>query len=110
MVLTGEQTELLRNNACAAIMGALALATAKTTGMDPRPLLLAVAVTSSYGFATPLGYQTNLMVYGPGGYKFSDYLRIGIPLDIICWTMTIIIVPLVWSLDAPLPLVLPLTP
>ena len=108
VVLTGVLTELLSNNACAAIMGALALATAKTTGMDPRPLLLAVAVTSSYGFATPLGYQTNLMVYGPGGYKFRDYLRIGIPLDIICWTMTILIVPLVWSLDAPLPPVLPL--
>ena len=98
VVLTGVLTELLSNNACAAIMGALALATAKKTGIDPRPLLLAVAVTSSYGFATPLGYQTNLMVYGPGGYKFSDYLRIGIPLDIICWTMTILIVPLVWKL------------
>lgn len=98
VLLTGVLTELLSNNACAAIMGTLALATAKTTGMDPRPLLLAVAVTSSYGFATPLGYQTNLMVLGPGGYKFSDYLKVGIPLDIICWVMTIIIVPLVWTL------------
>ena len=104
VVLTGVLTELLSNNACAAIMGALAFATAKATGMDPRPLLLAVAVTSSYGFATPLGYQTNLMVYGPGGYKFKDYLKIGIPLDIICWTMTIVIVSLLWKLDAPIPL------
>jgi di/tricarboxylate transporter len=103
VLLTGVLTELLSNNACAAIMGALAFATAKNTEMDPRPLLLAVAVTSSYGFATPLGYQTNLMVYGPGGYKFRDYLRIGIPLDIICWTMTIVIVSLLWKLDAPLP-------
>ena len=108
--LTGVLTELLSNNACAAIMGTLALAAAKTTGMDPRPLLLAVAVTSSYGFATPLGYQTNLTVYGPGGYKFADYLKIGIPLDIICWTMTIIIVPLVWNLDAPIPSVAPPVP
>lgn len=98
VLLTGVLTELLSNNACAAIMGTLALATAKTTGMDPRPLLLAVAVTSSYGFATPLGYQTNLMVLGPGGYKFRDYLKVGIPLDILCWVMTIIIVPLVWPL------------
>jgi di/tricarboxylate transporter len=98
VLLTGVLTELLSNNACAAIMGTLALATAETTGMDARPLLLAVAVTSSYGFATPLGYQTNLMVLGPGGYKFSDYLKVGIPLDIICWVMTIIIVPLVWTL------------
>lgn len=102
VLLTGILTELLSNNACAAIMGTLALATAKTTGMDPRPLLLAVAVTSSYGFATPLGYQTNLMVLGPGGYKFSDYLKVGIPLDIICWVMTIIIVPLVWTLRVPI--------
>ena len=98
VLLTGVLTELLSNNACAAIMGTLALATAEKTGMDARPLLLAVAVTSSYGFATPLGYQTNLMVLGPGGYKFSDYLKVGIPLDIICWVMTIIIVPLVWTL------------
>jgi len=103
VVLTGVLTELLSNNACAAIMATLALATAKTTNMDPRPLLLAVAVTSSYGFATPLGYQTNLMVYGPGGYKFTDYLKVGIPLDIICWTMTIVIIPMVWTLDAPIP-------
>ncbi|MFO1005415.1 MAG: SLC13 family permease [Planctomycetaceae bacterium] len=101
--LTGMLTELLSNNACAAIMGTLAVSAAKTTGMDPRPLLLAVAVTSSYGFATPLGYQTNLMVYGPGGYKFIDYLKVGIPLDIICWTMTVIIVPMVWNLNAPPP-------
>lgn len=98
VILTGVLTELLSNNACAAIMGTLAMATAKKTGMDPRPLLLAVAVTSSYGFATPLGYQTNLMVLGPGGYKFSDYLKVGIPLDIICWCLTILIVPMVWSL------------
>ena len=98
VVLTGLLTELLSNNACAAIMGTLALSAARTTGMDPRPLLLAVAVTSSYGFATPLGYQTNLMVYGPGGYKFKDYLKVGIPLDIICWTMTIVIIPLKWDL------------
>jgi di/tricarboxylate transporter len=67
-------------------------------GMDPRPLLIAVAVTSSYGFATPIGYQTNLMVLGPGGYRFADFMRVGIPLDIICWIMTIIIIPLVWKL------------
>jgi di/tricarboxylate transporter len=98
VILTGLLTELLSNNACAAIMGVLALATARQMGMDPRPLLLAVAVTSSYGFATPIGYQTNLMVLGPGGYKLADYLRVGIPLDLICWTMTILIVPLVWTL------------
>jgi di/tricarboxylate transporter len=79
-------------------MGVLAIATAKQMGMDPRPLLIAVAVTSSYGFATPIGYQTNLMVLGPGGYRFADFMRVGIPMDIICWIMTIIIIPLVWKL------------
>ncbi len=98
VLLTGLLTELLSNNACAALMGTLALATAKQLGMDPRPLLITVAVTSSYGFATPIGYQTNLMVLGPGGYKFGDYLKVGVPLDIICWLMTIIIIPLVWTL------------
>lgn len=96
--LTGILTELLSNNACAALMGTLAIATARATGLDPRPLLLAVAVTSSYGFATPIGYQTNLMVLNPGGYKFMDYVRIGIPLDLVCWTLTVILIPLFWSL------------
>lgn len=98
VVLTGVLTELLSNNACAALMGVLALATAQKLGMEPRPLLIAVAVTSSYGFATPIGYQTNLMVFGPGGYRFSDFLRVGIPLDVMCWILTIIIIPLVWTL------------
>jgi di/tricarboxylate transporter len=98
VIMTGLLTELLSNNACAALMGVLAIATAKQMGMDPRPLLIAVAVTSSYGFATPIGYQTNLMVLGPGGYRFADFMRVGIPMDIICWIMTIIIIPLVWKL------------
>ncbi len=98
VVLTGLLTELLSNNACAALMSVLALATAKQVGMDARPLLVAVAVTSSYGFATPIGYQTNLMVLGPGGYRFADYLRVGVPLDVICWLITIAVIPFVWTL------------
>jgi di/tricarboxylate transporter len=98
VVLTGLLTELLSNNACAALMAVLALATAKQMAMDPRPLLIAVAATSSYGFATPIGYQTNLMVLGPGGYRLSDYVRIGIPLDVLCWTLTIICVATFWQL------------
>jgi len=101
VLLTGLLTELLSNNACAALMGTLAIATARATGLDPRPLLIAVAVTSSYGFATPIGYQTNLMVLNPGGYKFSDYLKIGIPLDLICWILTVILIPCFWSLTLP---------
>jgi di/tricarboxylate transporter len=85
VLITGLLTELLSNNACAALMG-------------PRPVLIAVAATSSYGFATPIGYQTNLMVLGPGGYRMSDYLKVGIPLDIICWTLTVLVVASVWEL------------
>ncbi|MCC7476405.1 MAG: SLC13 family permease [Pirellulales bacterium] len=98
VVMTGLLTELLSNNACAALMSVLTLAAAKQMGMDPRPLLIAVAVTSSYGFATPLGYQTNLMVLGPGGYRFTDYLKVGMPLDLISWTMTILVISRAWTL------------
>lgn len=98
VVLTGVLTELLSNNACAALMGILAMATANQLGINPRPLMIAVAVTSSYGFATPIGYQTNLMVLGPGGYRFADFLRVGIPLDLLCWSLTIAIVSMCWTL------------
>jgi di/tricarboxylate transporter len=98
VLITGLLTELLSNNACAALMGVLGMATAQQLGMDPRPVLIAVAATSSYGFATPIGYQTNLMVLGPGGYRMSDYLKVGIPLDIICWTLTVLVVASVWEL------------
>ncbi len=101
VLITGLLTELLSNNATAALMGALALAIAPKVGpegIDPRPLLIAVAATASFGFATPIGYQTNLMVLNPGGYKFRDYLKVGIPLDLICWTMTIVLVWLFWPL------------
>ncbi len=98
VILTGLLTELLSNNACAALMSVLALAAARQLEMDPRPLLIAVAVTSSYGFATPIGYQTNLMVLGPGGYRFADYLRVGIPLDLICWLATIVLISSLWTL------------
>lgn len=98
VLITGLLTELLSNNACAALMGVLGMATAQQLGMDPRPVLIAVAATSSYGFATPIGYQTNLMVLGPGGYRMSDYLKVGIPLDIICWTLTVLVVASVWKL------------
>ncbi len=89
-------TELITNNAAAVLVFPIAMASAKTLGVNPMPLVLAVAVAASAGFATPFGYQTNLMVYSPGGYRFSDYLRIGIPLDIIFLVVTVAITPLVW--------------
>jgi len=68
------------------------LSTAGTAG----PAAGGLPGAASAGFATPIGYQTNLMVYGPGGYKFSDYLKIGVPLDILIWIVTVALAPLVW--------------
>jgi di/tricarboxylate transporter len=91
-------TELITNNAAAALMFPLAMQTALATGMNPMPFVIVVMIGASCGFATPIGYQTNLMVYGPGGYKFSDYLRVGIPLDLLVGLVTLIITPLVYPL------------
>lgn len=76
-------TETITNNAAAVIMVPLALAITQQAGLDPEPFMLAIMLAASASFATPLGYQTNLMVYGPGGYRFSDFLRAGIPMNIL---------------------------
>jgi di/tricarboxylate transporter len=89
-------TELLTNNAAAALMFPIAVTTATGLGVSPMPFVIALMVAASCGFATPIGYQTNLMVYGPGGYRFADYLRIGIPLDILIGIVAVLVIPLVW--------------
>jgi di/tricarboxylate transporter len=89
-------TELVTNNAAAVLVFPIAAAAAKTLDVNLMPFAIAIAVGASAGFATPFGYQTNLMVYGPGGYRFSDYLRLGIPLDIIFLIVTVVLTPLVW--------------
>lgn len=86
-------TELITNNAAAALMFPFALATANQLGVSYLPFVIAVMMAASAGFATPIGYQTNLMVYGPGGYRFSDYLKVGVPLDILIGIVTIAIAP-----------------
>lgn len=75
-------TEFISNNAAAALMFPIAMATASQLGADPRSFAIAVAVAASASFLTPIGYQTNTMVYGPGGYRFGDYVRLGVPLTI----------------------------
>ena len=87
-------TELITNNAAAALMFPFAMATADKLGVSYLPFVIAVMMAASAGFATPIGYQTNLMVYGPGGYRFSDYLKIGVPLDILIGIITIALAPL----------------
>lgn len=91
-------TEFLSNNAVAVIFTPIAMQLAVTLGLDPRPFAVAVMFSASVAFATPIGYQTHMMVYGPGGYKFSDFLRLGLPLDIVTGIAAVIVIPLVWPL------------
>lgn len=86
---TSLYTEIITNNAAAALMFPIAMAVPVQAGLDPRPFFIAVAVAASASFATPIGYQTNLMVYGPGGYKFRDYLKIGIPMNLAVGVLAI---------------------
>lgn len=96
-LLTTILTEILSNNAAAVLMATIAIGTAETLGVDARPFIIAVAVGASASFATPIGYQTNTYVYGIGGYRFSDFLKVGIPLNILAFVITIALVPLIWS-------------
>lgn len=89
-------TELITNNAAAALMFPFALATAQQLGVSYLPFVIGVMMAASAGFATPIGYQTNLMVYGPGGYRFTDYLKVGVPLDLLIGVVTVSIAPLVF--------------
>lgn len=89
-------TEVLSNNATAVMMIPIVVKLAHNMGVDSRPFVMCVAVAASYAFALPMGYQTHMMIYGPGGYKFSDFLRVGIPLNVICWTSSCLLIPLLW--------------
>lgn len=91
-------TELISHSAAVSLLFPIALGTAKNLGIDYMPFVAAVTVAGSLGFATPLGYQTHMMVYGPGGYRLRDFLRIGIPLDILCWVLAMITIPMVFPL------------
>jgi di/tricarboxylate transporter len=89
-------TEVLSNNTAAVLMFPIALATARSLGVDPMPFIMSTTVAASCGFATPIGYQTNLMVYGPGGYRFTDYARFGGILNLIVWAIAVTLAPRVW--------------
>jgi di/tricarboxylate transporter len=91
-------TEFLSNNAVAVIYTPVAIELAQALGYDPRAFAVAVMFSASVAFATPVGYQTNMMVYGPGGYKFTDYMRVGIPLNIITALVAALLIPVIWPL------------
>jgi di/tricarboxylate transporter len=91
-------TELMSNNAAAVLMFPVSLATALVIGADPRPFIIAVTLSASLSFLSPIGYQTNMMVYALGGYRFTDFARIGAPLTLLCALMQMLLIPLVFPL------------
>lgn len=96
-LVTAILTELISNNAVAALLTPVAISVAQAMDLDPRPLVVAVMFAASASFSTPIGYQTNTYIYGAGGYKFTDFTRVGIPLTIILWVISIFFIPLMWS-------------
>ena len=96
-VMTSIMTDCMSNNAAAVLLAPIAISTAEQAGINPRPLLMAITFAASTGFSTPVGYQTNTMIYNPGGYRYTDFLRTGVPLSILFWIMSVIFIPRFWS-------------
>ncbi|NWG71316.1 MAG: SLC13 family permease [Parvularculaceae bacterium] len=92
-------TEFLTNNAVAIVVTPVAIELARQLGVDPRPFVVAVMFSASLAFATPIGYQTNTLVYSVGGYKFTDFLKLGVPLNILTAVMAILLIPVFWPLN-----------
>lgn len=97
-LLTSVLTELVSNNAVAVVVTPIAIGLATALGLDPRALVVAVMVAASASFATPIGYQTNMLVYGPGGYRFTDFMRVGIPLNLSIGLLASAVIPMIWAL------------
>lgn len=95
---TSVLTELISNNAVAVVVTPIAIGLADAMGIDARPLVVAVMVAASASFATPIGYQTNTLVYGPGGYRFTDFMKVGIPLNLSVGLLSSALIPLIWPL------------
>jgi di/tricarboxylate transporter len=97
-LITSILTELVSNNAVAVVVTPVAIALGTAIGVDPRPLVVAVMIAASASFATPIGYQTNMLVYGPGGYRFTDFMKVGIPLNLSMGVLVSLAIPYFWPL------------
>ncbi len=95
-IISAVLTETMSNNATAVILAPIAVAVGIAMNIDPRPLLVAIAFAASTSFATPIGYQTNTMILAAGGYKFTDFTRIGLPLNVIFFIIAIFLIPVLW--------------
>ncbi|MDE0170202.1 MAG: SLC13 family permease [bacterium] len=96
-LLAALMTETMSNAAAAVLLAPIAISTAEQIGVDPRPFLMAITFAASTGFSTPVGYQTNTMIYNPGGYRYTDFLRAGMPLNILFCILSVIFIPRLWA-------------
>jgi di/tricarboxylate transporter len=95
-ILTAVLTEVMSNVATAAILAPVAFTAAVAANIDPRPFLVAITFAASTSFTTPIGYQTNTMIYAPGGYRFTDFFRVGLPLNVVFFVLSVLLIPLIW--------------
>lgn len=98
VIVTAILTETITNNGAIALMFPIALSVAQSQGLEPRAFIVSITLVSSMALLTPIGYQTNLMIYGPGNYKFTDFFKVGFPLAVVLWIIVIALAPVIWPM------------